>query len=151
MNVCQRKIRIVPFQALQLGLEDVFTGRKPDHDLLRVVLDQLERNVALSGTGGMNNGSFAILVHHPDCRAICFFVVLKQTQCHPIHPFPHKGVSPIVIMEGHGKNLALFHYIYRFSAPHGHLMGKYPVHLPALSSQVGVHITLQGDVGVGVS
>lgn len=63
----------------------------------------------------------------------------------------NKKVSSIVKMEGHGQNLALFHYIYRFFAPHGHLMGKYPVHLPALSSQVGVHITLQGDVGVGVS
>ena len=79
VNVCQRKIRVVPFQALQLGLEDIFTGRKPDHDLLRVVLDQLERNVALSGAGGMNNGSLAILLHHPDCRMICFLVVLKQT------------------------------------------------------------------------
>lgn len=63
----------------------------------------------------------------------------------------NKKVSSTVIMEGYGQKLALFHYIYRFSAPHGHLMGKYPVHLPALSSQVGVHITLQGDVGVGVS
>ena len=79
VNVCQRKIRVIPFQALQLGLKDIFTGRKPDHNLVRVVLDQLERNVALSGAGRMNNGSFAILVHHPDCRMICFFVVLKQT------------------------------------------------------------------------
>lgn len=30
-------------------------------------------------------------------------------------------------------------------------MGEYPVHLPALSGQVRVHIALQGDVGVGVS
>lgn len=30
-------------------------------------------------------------------------------------------------------------------------MGKYPIHLPALSGQVRVHIALQGDVGVGVS
>ena len=56
VNVCQRKIRVVPFQAFQLGLKDIFTGRKPDHDLLRVVLDQLERNIALSGAGRMNNG-----------------------------------------------------------------------------------------------
>ena len=54
-------------------------------------------------------------------------------------------------MEGHGKNLALFHYIYRFSAPHGHLMGENSVHLPALSGQVRVHIALQGDVGVSVT
>ena len=79
VNVCQRKIRVVPFQALQLGLKDIFTGRKPDYDLLWVVLDQLERNIALSSAGGMNNGGLAILVHHPDCRMICFFVVLKQT------------------------------------------------------------------------
>ena len=46
VNVCQRKIRAVPFQALQLGLKAIFTGRKPDHDLLWVVLDQLERNIA---------------------------------------------------------------------------------------------------------
>ena len=114
MNVCQRKIRVVPFQALQLGLKDIFTGRKPDYGLVRVVLDQLERNVALSGAGGMNNGSFAILVHHPDCRAICFFVVLKQTQCHPIHPFPHKGVSPIVIMEDTDLSTSLFEFSYYF-------------------------------------
>ena len=30
-------------------------------------------------------------------------------------------------------------------------MGENPVHLPALSGQVRVHIALQGDVGVGVS
>ena len=30
-------------------------------------------------------------------------------------------------------------------------MGEYPVHLPALSGQVRVHIALQGDVGVSVS
>ena len=54
-------------------------------------------------------------------------------------------------MEGHGKNLALFQQIQCFSAPHRHLMGEYPVHLPTLSGQVRVHIALQGDVGVGVS
>ena len=88
MDVCQRKIRVVPFQALHLGLEDIFTGRKPDHDLLRVFLDQLERNVALSGAGRVDNSSLAVLLHHPDCRMICFLVVLKQTQCHLVHPFP---------------------------------------------------------------
>ena len=54
-------------------------------------------------------------------------------------------------MEDHGQNLALFQQIQCFSAPHRHLMGEYPVHLPALSGQVRVHIALQGDVGVGVS
>lgn len=54
-------------------------------------------------------------------------------------------------MEDHGQNLALFQQIQRFSAPHRHLMGEYPVHLPALSGQVRVYIALQGDVGVGVS
>ena len=88
MDVRQRKVRVVPFQAFQLGLEDIFTGRKPDHDLLRVVLDQLERNVALSSAGRVDNSSLAVLLHHPDCRMICFLVVLKQTQCHLVHPFP---------------------------------------------------------------
>ena len=88
VNVCQRKFRVIPFQALQLGLEDVFTGRKPNHDLLRVVLDQLERNIAFSGTGRVDNSSLAVLLHHPDCCMICFFIVLKQTQCHSAHPFP---------------------------------------------------------------
>ena len=88
MDVRQWKVRVVPFQALQLGLEDIFTGRKPDHDLLRVVLDQLERNIAFSGASGMNNGGLAILLHHPNCRMICFLVVLEQTQCHLVHPFP---------------------------------------------------------------
>ena len=54
-------------------------------------------------------------------------------------------------MEDHGKNLALFQQIQCFSTPHRHLIGEYPVHLPALSGQVRVHIALQGDVGVGVS
>ena len=47
--------------------------------------------------------------------------------------------------------MALFYQILRLPAPHRHLMGKYPIHLPALSGQVRVHIALQGDVGVGVS
>ena len=88
VNVCQRKIRVVPFQAFQLGLEDIFTGRKPKHDLLRVILDQFECNIAFSGASGMNNGGLAILLHHPDRRMICFLVVLEQTQCHLVHPFP---------------------------------------------------------------
>ena len=54
-------------------------------------------------------------------------------------------------MEGHGQNMALFYQILRLPAPHRHLMGEYPVHLPALSGQVRVHIALQGDVGVGMS
>ena len=54
-------------------------------------------------------------------------------------------------MEGHGQNMALFYQILRLPAPHRHLMGEYPVHLPALSGQIRVHITLQGDVGVGMS
>ena len=88
VNICQRKIRVVPFQALQLGLKDIFTGRKPDHDLLRVVLDQLERNKTLSGAGRVDNRSLAVLLHHPDRRTIRFLVVLKQAQCHLVHPFP---------------------------------------------------------------
>ena len=63
----------------------------------------------------------------------------------------NKRVSSIVKMEGYGQNMALFYQIWRIPAPHRHLMGKYPVHLPALSGQVRVHIALQGDVGVGVS
>ena len=47
--------------------------------------------------------------------------------------------------------MALFYQIWRLPAPHRHLMGKYPIHLPALSDQVRMHIALQGDVGVGVS
>ena len=114
MNVCQRKIRVVPFQAFQLGLEDIFTGRKPDYDLLWVVLDQLERNVALSGAGGMNNGGLALLRHHPDCLTIRFLVVLKQAQCHLVHPFPHKGVSSTVKMEDTNLSTSLFDSPYYF-------------------------------------
>lgn len=54
-------------------------------------------------------------------------------------------------MEGHGQNMALFYQIWCLPAPHRHLMGEYPVHLPTLSGQVRVHIALQGDVGVSVS
>ena len=36
-------------------------------------------------------------------------------------------------MEDRGKNLALFQQIQCFSTPHRHLIGEYPVHLPALS------------------
>ena len=63
----------------------------------------------------------------------------------------NKKVSSTWKMEDYGKNLALFHQIQYFSSPHRHLMGEYPVHLPALSGQIRVHITLQGDVGIGVS
>ena len=63
----------------------------------------------------------------------------------------NKKVSSIVIMKDHGKKSTLFHQIYHFSTLHRHLMGEYPVHLLALSGQIRVHITLQGDVGIGVS
>ena len=62
-----------------------------------------------------------------------------------------KKVSSTWKMEDHGQNMALFYQIWRLPAPHRHLMGEYPVHLLALSGQIRVHITLQGDVGVGVS
>ena len=54
-------------------------------------------------------------------------------------------------MEERRINHALLRYIYHIPAPHGHLMGENSVHLPALSGQVRVHITLQGDVSVSVS
>ena len=54
-------------------------------------------------------------------------------------------------MEDRGHNPALFYQIQRYLAPHGHLMGEYSVHLPALSGQIRVYIALQGDVGVGVA
>ena len=54
-------------------------------------------------------------------------------------------------MEDSGKNRALFHRIRYSPTPHRYRMGKYMVHLPALSSQVRVYIALQGDVGAGVS
>lgn len=63
----------------------------------------------------------------------------------------NKKVSSIVIMEERHRNRTLLRYIYYIPAPHGHLMGENPVHLPALSGQVRVHIALQGDVGVSVS
>ena len=63
----------------------------------------------------------------------------------------NKKVSPTVKMEDYGLNSALFHQIYHFPTLHRHLMGEYPVHLPALSGQVRMHIALQSDIGVGVS
>ena len=63
----------------------------------------------------------------------------------------NKKVSSIWKMEDRGHNPALFYQIQRYLAPHGHLMGEYSVHLPALSGQVRVYIALQGDVGVGVA
>ena len=63
----------------------------------------------------------------------------------------NKKVSSTWKMEDHGQSFALFQQILRFSAPHRHLMGEYPVHLPALSGQVRMHIALQSDIGVGVS
>ena len=63
----------------------------------------------------------------------------------------NKKVSSIVIMEEQRRNPSLLRRICRFPTPHGHLMGENPVHLPALSGQVRVHIALQSDVGVGVS
>ena len=63
----------------------------------------------------------------------------------------NKKVSSIWKMEDRGHNPALFYQIQRYLAPHGHLMGEYSVHLPALSGQIRVYIALQGDVGVGVA
>ena len=63
----------------------------------------------------------------------------------------NKKVSSTWKMKDRGKNRALFHHIRRFHTPHRHLMGEYPVQLPALSGQVRMHIALQGDVGIGVS
>ena len=63
----------------------------------------------------------------------------------------NKKVSSIVIMEEQRINHAQLRHIWYTPAPHGHLMGENPVHLPALSGQVRVHIALQGDVGVSVS
>ena len=63
----------------------------------------------------------------------------------------NKKVSSTWKMEGYGQKLTLFHQIYHFPTLHRHLMGEYPVHLPALSGQVRVHIALQSDVGIGVS
>ncbi len=62
----------------------------------------------------------------------------------------NKKVSSTVKMEDYGRKSALFHQFRRFCALYGHLMREYPVHLPAFSGQVRVHITLQGNVGVGV-
>lgn len=63
----------------------------------------------------------------------------------------NKKVSSTVKMEGYGQKLALFNQIYQFPTLHRHLMGEYPVHLPALSGQIRVHIALQGNVGIGVA
>ena len=63
----------------------------------------------------------------------------------------NKKVSSTVIMEERHRNRTLLRCICHIPAPHGHLMGENPVHLPALSGQVRVHIALQGDVGVSVS
>ena len=63
----------------------------------------------------------------------------------------NKKVSFTWKMKDRGKNRALFHHIRRFHTPHRHLMGEYPVQLPALLGQVRMHIALQGNVGIGVS
>lgn len=63
----------------------------------------------------------------------------------------NKKVSSIWKMEERKRNHATLRHIYHVPAPHGHLMGENSVHLPALSGQIRVHITLQGDVGIGVS
>ena len=63
----------------------------------------------------------------------------------------NKKVSSTWKMEGRDQKSTLFHQILHFPAPHRHLMGEYPVHLPTLSGQIRVHIALQGDVGIGVT
>ena len=79
------------------------------------------------------------------------FYDLENTLLRNGEKYIQQKISSTWKMEGHGQNLALFQQIQRFSAPHRYLMGEYPVHLPALSGQIRVHIVLQGNVGIGVS
>ena len=76
------------FQIFQLRPENILTGGKPEDDLFRVLLDQMERDVAFPRSGRMDDGSFSVFFHHPDRRPIGFLIVLKQFQHHTLPP-PH--------------------------------------------------------------
>lgn len=64
-----------------------------------MLLDEFERNIALAGTGWMNDGRLAILLHHLNRSLISSLIMLKQPQCHTLTPCRNQGVSSIWIME----------------------------------------------------
>ena len=76
-DVFQRKIWFLFLQAFQLGLENVLTGRQPQKNRLRVVLDQLEGYVALASAGGMDHGRLAVSRQHSRSGTICLRIMFK--------------------------------------------------------------------------
>jgi len=53
-----------------------------------MLLDELERNIALACSSRMHNGRFAALLHHLHCCTVGFLIMFKQLQQHASHPQP---------------------------------------------------------------
>ena len=70
-DVFQREVRLLFLQAFQLGLENVLARGQPQKNRIRVVLDQLEGDVALAGAGGVDDGRFAIAGQHGHGGLVC--------------------------------------------------------------------------------
>ena len=62
-----------------------------------MILDQLKGDIAFSGSRGVNDGGFTVLLHHFDCRLVGFCIVFEQLHCHPVSPLPER--YSIFIME----------------------------------------------------
>ena len=106
-----------------------------------VVLNELERDIALTRACGVNNSSFAVFVHHLVRGHVSIRIMLIQIQRHIAHPLPRK-VSSIFIMEN------LYHKTakiggYAAVAPlTDHQLLENAVHLILLPLPTGMHITL---------
>ena len=51
-----------------------------------VSLDKFKGDVAFPRASGVNDGGFAVLLHHCNRALVGFFVVLVQVQSHSVHP-----------------------------------------------------------------
>lgn len=51
-----------------------------------VILDKFKGDVAFPRASGVNDGGFAVLLHHCNRALVGFFVVLVQVQSHSVHP-----------------------------------------------------------------
>ena len=60
--------------------------RKIQNYCFIVILDKSKGDVAFSRASVVNDGGFAVLLHHCNRALVGFFVVLVQVQSHSVHP-----------------------------------------------------------------
>ena len=51
-----------------------------------VILNKIKGDIAFPRAGGVNDGGFAVLLHHCNCALVGFCIVLVQVQSHSVHP-----------------------------------------------------------------